>query len=185
MEKEIKLNLGCYNKKMYDWTNVDIREDVNPDVIDDVFKLEKFKANSVDQIYICHVLEHASFADAWHAVARYYEVLKPGGILRIAVPNIAAVVEHYVYHKNLKDLYSALWGSQRHDYDFHRCGFDEPTLREMLEYSGFTNVSVYDRWKTEHAYVDDYSAAYYPHMNFTHGKLMSLNMQGTKPQPPF
>ena len=53
----VKLNLGCGDRKMHDFINVDARKDVNPDVVCDVTKIhEKFK--NVDLIYACHVLEH-------------------------------------------------------------------------------------------------------------------------------
>ncbi len=177
----MKLNVGCFNKKMHGFVNVDIRPECNPDRVDDAFKLETFENSSADLIYCCHCLEHLSFTEVKLALKRYYEVLRPRGIVRLAVPNVAAAVEHYIYHRNLKDLYSAFWGSQRHDYDFHRSGFDEATLTQYLEEAGFRYICLYDRWKTEHAYVDDYSAAYFPHLDFTEGKLMSLNMEGIKP----
>ena len=37
MSKKIKLNLGCYDRKIYGFVNVDVREDVEPDVVVVVF----------------------------------------------------------------------------------------------------------------------------------------------------
>lgn len=176
----MKLNLGCFNKKMHGFINVDIRPEVNPDLIDDVFKLEKVQNNTIDLIYICHVLEHADFKESLEAIRRYYDVLKTGGVLRIAVPNMEAVFSHYFYHKDLKLLYSALWGSQRHPYDYHKSGWDFKTLEETLKTVGFNEVKLYDWRKTEHFYVDDYSQAYFPHMDKENGKLMSLNVEAIK-----
>lgn len=62
--KELKLNLGCYNRKIHGFVNVDIREETEPDVVDDISKLEKFSCNSVDLIYSCHSFEHLNFNDA-------------------------------------------------------------------------------------------------------------------------
>mgnify|MGYP001339803183 CR=1 FL=1 len=43
-KQPVKLNLGCGDRKMYGFVNVDLREDLNPDVICDVTKIhEKFK----------------------------------------------------------------------------------------------------------------------------------------------
>lgn len=176
----MKLHLGCFNKKIHGFTNVDIREDVNPDVVDDIFKLEKFQKNSVDLIYACHVLEHLKRKELLPALTRWYDVLKPNGIVRIAVPDMEAVFAHYFYHRKLSDLYSALGGSQRHDYDYHYSHFDFLTLHQWLMMAGFHDVKRYNRWETEHAYVDDYSAAYVPHLDFINGKLMSLNVEATK-----
>ena len=53
----MKLNLGCGNRKIHGFVNVDARKDVFPDVIYDVAKIhEKFE--NVDLVYACHVLEH-------------------------------------------------------------------------------------------------------------------------------
>ena len=55
--KEIKLHLGCFDRKIHGFINIDIRKDVCPDIVDDVFKLTSFEDGSVDLIYACHVLE--------------------------------------------------------------------------------------------------------------------------------
>lgn len=187
MSKEVKLHLGCYQKKLHGFVNVDIREDVKPDVVDNVFFLEKFKNESADLIYACHVLEHASFDEAEDAIIRWWEVLKPGGKLRIAVPDMEAVFEHYIYHKDLKTLQAFLWGSQKHPYDFHKAGWTFDTLSKHLK-NGFTDIKRYDWRKTEHFFVDDYSQSYLPEISYKSrrlgdtikGRLMSLNVEATK-----
>lgn len=175
-----KLNLGCFNKKMYGFINVDIRADVEPDVQDNIFLLKKFEPNSVDLIYACHVLEHIERKQVTLALKRWYEVLKPDGMVRIAVPDFEAVAAHYLYWKQLHLLYSALGGSQRHEADYHLSHFDFITLKEQLMLAGFSSIERYDRWMTDHAFVDDYSAAYWPHKDFQNGKLMSLNVEAIK-----
>lgn len=176
----IKLHLGCFNKKIHGFINVDIRADVEPDVQDDIFKLEKFDNNSVDLIYCCHTLEHLKRIDVPIALARWYQVLKSGGTLRVAVPDMEAMFAHYFYWKDLPYLYSALGGSQRHEFDFHLSHFDFPTLSNILTSVGFKDIHRYDWRKTEHFYVDDYSQTYWPHMDKEHGKSMSLNIEATK-----
>jgi len=112
----VKLNLGCFNKKIYGFTNVDCREEVNPDVVDDIVILNKFKDESADLILAVHVLEHAKKPDALKALKRWFKVLKAGGKLRVAVPNIEEACKHYIYFKDLKSLHSMFWGSQFHDH---------------------------------------------------------------------
>ena len=176
----MKLNLGCYDRKIDGFINVDIREDVEPDVPDDVFKLEKFEKNSADLIYACHILEHADYKESETALNRWFDVLKKGGILRLAVPDMEAHFAHYYYHKDLRLLHSTFWGSQRHEYDYHKNGWDFKKLEEDLTAAGFSVVKKYDWRKTEHFYIDDYSQTYYPHMDRINGKLMSLNVEATK-----
>jgi predicted SAM-dependent methyltransferase len=186
----MKLNLGCYEKKMYGFVNVDIREDVKPDVVDDVFLLDTFENNSANLIYACHVLEHTNYKNAEKGLKRWFDVLKEGGTLRISVPDLESVFEHYIYHKDVKTLKAFLYGSQRHDYDYHLCGFDEKLMTEILTSIGFENIKKYDWRETEHFYIDDYSQAYLPEISYKtrrkdseiKGRLMSLNIEATKPK---
>lgn len=189
----IKLNLGCGTKKMPGFINVDVRfnpnptQDANkifadPDVIDDIAVLSKFENNSVDLIYACHVFEHFKKDDRLNVLRRWFEVLKPGSILRLAVPDFEAVA--YAYVNNiipLEKLWSSLNGSQRHPFDFHYHCYDFNSLTKDLESVGFVDVHRYDWKKTEHADVDDYSQAYYPHMDKENGFLLSLNVESKKP----
>ena len=179
-ENQIKLNLGCYNRKMNGFVNVDIRPDVDPDVVDNVFTLESFEDESVDLIYACHVLEHGDYKETDLALKRWNSVLKPGGILRLAVPDMEAHFAHYYYHRDLRLLHSTFWGSQKHPYDYHKNGWDFKKLKEDLGKSGFNRVRRYDWRETEHFYVDDYSQTYFPHLDKEDGKLMSLNVEAKK-----
>lgn len=176
----LKLHLGCFHKKIHGFVNVDIREEVAPEVVDDIFKLEKFENESTDLILAVHVLEHLSRKDSQQALHRWYEVLKPNGEVYIAVPDMEAVFAHYFYHRKLSDLFSALGGSQRHDFDLHLSHFDFETLKLWLENAGFKDIQLYDRWKTSWSFIDDYSASYVPHLDFINGKLMSLNVKAIK-----
>ena len=176
------LNLGCFNKKLPGFINVDIREDVNPDVVDNIFKLSKFDKNSVDLIYCSHALEHLSYEETENAFQVWFNILKSKGILRLSVPDLEAVFSHYFYHKNLNLIMHMLYGSQRHLFDYHKNGWDFNRLKEDLEKHGFINVRLWD-WKTTspHSYCDDYSQAYWPHMDKQNGKLLSLNVEAVKP----
>jgi len=178
--KITKLNLGCFDRKIPGFINVDIRKDVDPDLIDDVFELNEIKDNSIDLIYACHVLEHADYKEAAKALKRWHSVLKLGGVLRVAVPDMQAHFAHYFYHNDLRALHSTLWGSQKHPYDYHKNGWDFQKLKEDLELTGFLNIRRYDWRETEHFYIDDYSQSYFPHMDKENGKLMSLNVEAVK-----
>ena len=70
-KSEIKLNLGCFDKKLPGFVNVDIREDVNPDVLDNAFTLDTFGKDSVDLIYCCHTLEHLDYIETDDAIERW------------------------------------------------------------------------------------------------------------------
>jgi predicted SAM-dependent methyltransferase len=111
---------------------------------------------------------------------RWYSILKPNGILRIAVPDFEKVAEHYLSFRDLKVLRGFLWGGQDHDYNFHYVGWDFDTLKSDLVEVGFTNIYRYDWRRTEHSDLDDYSQTYLPHMDKENGMLMSLNVEAEK-----
>jgi predicted SAM-dependent methyltransferase len=190
--KEVKLNLGCYDKQLPGFINVDIRADSNPDVVDDAFKLETFKEKSVDLIYSSHLFEHLNYEQARKALSRWYDVLKPGGVLRIAVPDFEALAKRYAYTGNLREILHSVCGSQKHPFDFHYCVYDEKYLTDLLSEAGFGEIKRYD-WATTspHNYVDDFSRAYLPSdrpdIALSHGRvlrqdglLVSLNMEAVK-----
>jgi SAM-dependent methyltransferase len=58
---------------------------VDPDVIDDGEKLNKFLPATQDFIIACHFLEHC--ADPIGALHTFQRVLKPGGILYLVIPD--------------------------------------------------------------------------------------------------
>jgi SAM-dependent methyltransferase len=184
--KKIKLNLGCGDRKMHGFINVDARADVSPDVVADVTNIhQKFK--DVDLIYACHVLEHfplkaSSFQPTtWkEALKNWHATLKTGGVLRLAVPDIEAACKYYVATGDLDILYAFFYGGQKYDFDFHYHCWSFDTLKRDLLTMGFKDVRRYDWNATEHFYVDDYSQAYLPHMDKANGRLMSLNIEAIK-----
>ncbi len=176
----MKLNLGCGNKKMLGFINIDSRQEVSPDLIDDVSSLQSFKSNSVNLIYACHVLEHFDRFEYKEVLKRWFDVLEPGGVLRISVPDIEKVFNHYSQFKDLNVLKGFLWGGQTYPQNYHYTGFDFKTISNDLLEIGFSNVRHYDWRNTEHSMIDDFSQAYLPHMDKENGMLMSLNIEAYK-----
>ena len=182
----MKLNLGCGNKKMFGFTNVDGRKEVYPDVVCDISNISsKFK--NVDLIYASHVLEHFPFkpnqfykTTCFDILKDWHAALKIGGTIRLSVPDFQATCKYYVYTNNLKPLRNLLCGGQKYDFDYHFSCWDFETLKEALETVGFKAVKHYDWRETEHSFVDDYSQAYLPHMDKVNGMLMSLNVEAEK-----
>lgn len=190
----MKLNLGCFDKKLPGFTNVDIRPECNPDIVDDAFTLDTIKDESVDLIYCCHMLEHLSYTQTVGALYTWYRKLKGGGVLRLAVPDLEKACALYLLTKDKEKLKSMFWGSQRHDFDFHKNGWSKDDLEEELLNVGFENVREWLWQLTEpHNYCDDYSQSYFPDMQkdfrMSNGKtilgggvLLSLNLEAIKPK---
>lgn len=177
----LKLHLGCGKRYLPGFFHVDAIPFDHLDRVGDISSLYFLTTNTVDEIYASHVLEHFKRADLPKVLQEWQRVLKPDGILRLAVPNFSAIVEQYQTSGSLEGLQGLLYGGQTYDYNFHHIAFDMKQITDILERNGFTNISTYD-WKTFLPEgFDDYSRAYIPHMDES-GRLMSLNIIAHKKQ---
>lgn len=177
----MKLHLGCGDKILEGFTNVDIRKKEGVDLVDDISSISGIKNGSVELIYACHVLEHFGRYEYKKVLKRWYDVLETGGTLRLSVPDLKKVFHLYV-EKNipLTNLIGFLYGGQTYEQNYHYMGFDYDTLKNDLLEIGFKEVRVWDWRKTDHSDVDDFSQAYLPHMDKKNGQLMSLNIETIK-----
>jgi predicted SAM-dependent methyltransferase len=176
----MKLHLGCGTKIIDGYVNVDIRQELNCDIVDDIKTLTTFQNNVAEEIYACHVLEHFSRHEYKEVLIRWFEVLEKGGILKISVPNLEKVFEQYSKGISLKTLMGLLYGGQTYPENYHYVGFDFETLKNDLLEIGFSEIGLWD-WKlTEHSHIDDFSQCYLPHMDKENGTLMSLNIMAVK-----
>ena len=176
----MKLHIGCGDKILNGFTNVDIRPNEGVDVVTDIKDLSCFKNDNVSLIYCSHVLEHFPRHEYKNVLKNWFDVLSKGGVLRLAVPNIEAVIDHYHQFNDLEILRGFLWGGQTYPQNYHYCGWDFKTLEKDLLSVGFDKVLKYDWRDTEHSNIDDFSQCYLPHLDKENGKLMSLNVEAFK-----
>lgn len=180
MLKEIKLHLGCGDKRLEGFINVDIRPHSSVDIIDDISQLTKFEDNSVSLIYASHVLEHFGRHKYMDVLKLWHQKLKVGGVLRLSVPDFEKVVELYNSGEPLRTFTGLLYGGQTYNENYHYITFDYTTLREELREIGFDLIHKWDWRYIEHGHIDDYSQSYLPHMDKENGTLMSLNVEAQK-----
>ncbi|MCL1920677.1 MAG: class I SAM-dependent methyltransferase [Kiritimatiellaeota bacterium] len=80
----MKLNLGCGEKKLEGYTNVDLFGE--PDIRLDLSVFPwPFDDNSADEVTSAHFLEHAR--DYEQTILEIHRILKPGGTLHFKVPH--------------------------------------------------------------------------------------------------
>lgn len=178
----MKLHLGCGSRYIPGFVHVDFLPAPHVDIVGPVEQLP-MDDQSVALIYASHVLEHFGRYEYQAVLEEWFRVLKPGGILRISVPDFAACAEVYCENglaDGLSGLVGLIVGGQRDGYDYHKMIFDENSLGHALLDVGFREVRRWDWRSTEHAEIDDYSQAYIPHLDKDAGRQMSLNIEAVK-----
>jgi ubiquinone/menaquinone biosynthesis C-methylase UbiE len=151
----LKLHLGCGRRRPPDFTHIDARDNVEADVVTDIRDLHMYESNSVDLIYACHVLEHIPRPELPSILGEWQILLKPNvGVLRLSVPDLAAICELYILHDvHLVRLQGLIWGRQNYSENTHYCGWDYETLAYLLSRCGFYDVK---RWEPSEVFPKDY-----------------------------
>ena len=90
------LNLGCGATFHPEWINIDLVS-TTPEVrAVDVRQALPFAADSFDAVYHAHVLEHFEAQAGQKLLRECLRVLKPGGTLRVVVPDLEQISELYL-----------------------------------------------------------------------------------------
>ena len=173
----MKLHLACGKLSLEGFTNIDIDSDM-ADIKADINILPDFEDSSIDEIYISHCLEHFERKEVLDVLIEYKRLLKVGGTLRIAVPDLENVAKLILTGEGSHLVTGLLYGGQKNKYDFHKIGYTFSTLSNILECIGFGDIKRYDAWEFLGETNDDYSKSYIPHMDRS-GTLMSLNVTCT------
>ena len=110
---------------------------------------------SVDAIYSSHMLEHLSCADAAGFLGEAYRVLKPGSVIRIAVPDLKLAVDNYLADGEADKLMEYLLVSAppidtvaqklkllAMGYRHHQWMYDGASLCKLLAEHGFKDAAI-------------------------------------------
>jgi predicted SAM-dependent methyltransferase len=121
--------------------------------IHDIRKPLPFSDGSVAAIYASHVLEHLYHEEAQRLVKESLRVLAKGGILRVVVPDLEAIIREYIGERP----FGTLTGETA-----HLCRADRVNQRLLMRYPTPANPHVlyriYDSWKDFHSHKWMYDA---------------------------
>lgn len=184
MPELLKLHVGCGKRFIPGFVHVDQMAFPHVEYVQDIRRLANFADASASLLYACQVIEYFDREEVIDVLAEWHRVLAPGGILRLSVPNFAVLVRLYQAGLGLDWLLGTLYGripDGTGGFIYHRTTYDEPSLRTLLTRLGFTDIRLWDWRQVEHGKVDDFSQAYFPHMEKERGILWNLNMEGRRP----
>jgi len=156
----LKLNLGSGPKQLElkGYENIDLKNGKS------AYPLE-YNSETVDEIRASHVLEHFPKNEVHLVLRDWVDKLRPGGVLKIAVPNIDKILDDYkagIKHDCPVDAY--IFGGQTDENDFHKSCFNVQSLTKYLELCGLVDIQV---WESQ---IKDCASL-----------PISLNLRGQKP----
>lgn len=124
----LKLNIGAGDTVIDGFTPIDRKFGT------EAYPLN-YPDNSVDEIRASHILEHFTFADAQEAMAEWVRVLKPGGKIRVAVPDVDKVLADKSEHRLF-----FLMGGQTDENDVHKSAYDRDRLTRLMHQNGLRGI---------------------------------------------
>ena len=120
--------------------------------------------DSVEEIYSRHMFEHLTFAQGKMALTSWFKILKSGGKVHLVMPNLEYHIRGYLdyYNKregevgkkhNFSHQIAGIFGWQKETqksdrfttvenlWDVHKSGYDEISLRGLVESHGYVNFT--------------------------------------------
>ncbi len=146
---DLHLHLGCGPKYLSGFVNVDGNLFRRHDLWLDLRNGLPFTSDSVASIYSSHVFEHFYPDELERLIASCRRVLRPGGGMRIVVPDMAAAVRAYLdgdesFFTDFPRPHASL-GGKLSNLLFceggHRQGLDFSYFEELLRLAGFSELS--------------------------------------------
>ena len=120
------IHLGCGDSCPEGWTNIDM---IGGDMRLNLCWNLPFDDHSVQYVYSAHTLEHLDYhTSAPRLIREIFRILKPGGILRLAVPDLGAYTEAYV--KNNSEFFKQ-FDRARPEFGFD-AGYRTPMTKVMM-----------------------------------------------------
>jgi predicted SAM-dependent methyltransferase len=177
--QKVNLHLGCGPIDSPGFINIDGLPLPHVHYIRSLDNLSPFQDESINLVYASHCLEHFSHREVPTVLQEWFRVLKKDGVLRISVPDFDLLLD--IYHDNNQDINTivgSLMGGQSDRYDCHMIAFNQSSLTNLLNQTGFSKVRKWQPGEDSLTTFSDWSGRkflidgkYYP---------VSLNLEAIK-----
>jgi hypothetical protein len=148
----IKLHLGCGEKYLEGYINIDFPQDAHTvitpkaDILAD-FRTLTYEKNTVDEIRSHHVFEHYSRAQALQLLFQWRDWLKPEGTLVIETPDFSRALLQYFFgsYKTKSEIGRHIFGSHEAGWANHYDYWDKKKYKVILKQLGFHRIHFVQR----------------------------------------
>jgi len=155
---EVLVHIGSGELNDERFINVDARAMPHVHYVTQNIELAQFSQNSIDLIYACHILEHVSHRKLAKTLSAWYSHLKPGGVLRISIPDFDKIIEiYYDQNKNVHSIKNPLLGGQEYEFNYHFSIFNKEYLTNILIECGFSDIKEWDPATAKYYSFDDWA----------------------------
>ncbi len=161
---EKKLQIGCGNNELEKWLNTDLVYKKNKVAYLDAGKKFPLSNDTFEYIYSEHIFEHLNFKQGMNMLHECYRILKPGGHLRLATPDMdflmalyndpqKAIHQEYIQWSTNKFIPDISNNFEENEYlpvfvinnffrDWgHQIVYNYESLELILEKTGFLNIT--------------------------------------------
>ena len=146
----IKLNLGCGNRKLPGYVNIDIDHKLSPDMVADVRNLDRIDDGSAEEIIAIHLFEHFFYWEIPAILKGWHTKLKDGGKLIIECPDIIYASEQLIEwatktaETGMPNPQHTMWvfygdPQSKSPFNCHNWGYWPQQVIDILTASGFKN----------------------------------------------
>ena len=141
-----RLNWGCGDVTPSDWINSDIESGPSIDISADILEGLPLDDGSIDYISSQHALPALMVWNQLDALSELRRVLKPGGVLRLCLPDLDLAIAAY---QSGRQDYFVVWDwdtisgnfiTQIVDHGYNRTPFTYEFAEELLWKAGFADV---------------------------------------------
>jgi predicted SAM-dependent methyltransferase len=148
-QKVKRLNWGCGTWPQPGWINSDVRDHPEVDIVCDIRDGLPLESDSLDYIVSIHALPEIQYPDLVPTLQELKRVLKPGGTLRLALPDLDKGIQAYLggdasYFHIPDDDARTLGGKlavQMSWYGYSRSLFTVDFVEELLEKAEFASFT--------------------------------------------
>ena len=142
-----RLNWGCGEWAVPGWVNSDLKE-AEGVITCDILEGLPFESDSFDYVVSIHALPEIPYPDMVPVLRELRRVLKPGGILRLGLPDLEKAVDAYrqddrAFFQISDDEMASIGGklvAQLVWYGYSRTLFVRDFVEELLLKAGFAQV---------------------------------------------